>query len=162
MQNLKTNLENTLTEILEEHLFPVDIQISGEGRMTVKIWLDGDNGVTIDECAVISRKLGTIIEEQELIDGPYVLEVSSPGVGEPLKLLRQYRKNINRFLELQLIENEGKVISGKLVEVGENSIQILKEIAKKGKNKAKKNTLETEPTEILLTQIQRAVVKVMF
>lgn len=162
MQNLKTNLENTLTEILEEHLFLVDIQISGEGRMTVKIWLDGDNGVTIDECAVISRKLGTIIEEQELIDGPYVLEVSSPGVGEPLKLLRQYRKNINRFLELQLIENEGKVISGKLVEVGENSIQILKEIAKKGKNKAKKNTLETEPTEILLTQIQRAVVKVMF
>lgn len=162
MQNLQTTLETILIEeLLSQDLFPVEINTSGEGKMKVKVSLGGDNGVTIDECAIVSRKLGAIIEEQELIDIPYVLEVSSAGVGEPLRLKRQYANNIDRFLEIQL-RDEAKMITGKLVAVEENSIQLLPEIQKKTKNKAQKMKLADQPTEILFEQIERAVVMVIF
>ncbi len=162
MQNLQNTIETILTEeLLSQDLFPVQIETNGEGKMTVKIALDGDEGITIEECARISRKLGAMIEERELIDVPYVLEVSSAGVGEPLRLKRQYANNIDRFLEIQF-QHDTKPITGKLVEVGENSIQILAEIPEKTKNKSKKIQLASQPTEIPFEQIRQAVVQIIF
>jgi len=160
--NLKTALTKVLTEeLLSADLFPVEIQVSEKGKAKIQIILDGDNGITIDQCAEVSRKLGAMIEENDWIDVPYILEVASAGVGVPLKLQRQYPKNINRFLEIQTVENQQ--LTGKLIEVNENSIQILEEVkSKKGKPKARKIQLAKTPTEMLFSDIREAVVKVMF
>ena len=64
--------------------------------------------------------MGDIIEEYDLIQGKYVLEVSSPGVGQPLKLKRQYHKNVGRHLDVLTLE--GKEYKGKLIDVLPNAI----------------------------------------
>ena len=58
----------------------------------ILILVDGDEGITIDRCAEISRRTGATLEEQETMSDAYVLEVSSPGLEHPLKLMRQYKK----------------------------------------------------------------------
>lgn len=99
----------------------VDVTLKGHaGNQRLTVTLDGDKGVQIDQCVEVSRKLGSQLEEMNLIDGKYTLEVTSAGLGEPLKMVRQYQKNIGRNLEVRLIE--GGDISGKLVEVNEDGI----------------------------------------
>jgi ribosome maturation factor RimP len=81
-----------------EDIFLVDLKITPGNQITVL--LDADNGITIEKCTVINKALYKFIEESGFFpDGNFSLEVSSPGVGKPLKLLRQYKKNIGRRLE---------------------------------------------------------------
>lgn len=115
----------SLTEgiIADSELFIVDIKAtSGAKTNKISILLDSDQGISIDECAKISRKLGEQIELEGLIESAYTLEVSSPGLDEPLKLERQYRKNIGRDLQVMLLDNSLK--KGKLQEVNVNSITL--------------------------------------
>ena len=86
------------------------------------VFLDGDQGVNIDICAKVSRSLGDYIEQSDWIDTPYTLEVSSPGVDNPLKLLRQYPQHIGR--NLQIKDKNQSVYEGTLLNVTENSILI--------------------------------------
>ena len=107
----------------EPSLFLVDVIVKGHvGNQKVLVLLDGDEGVSIDKCASVSRKLGHHLEEEELFDTKYVLEVSSPGLDHPLSLHRQYVKNKGRNLEVDL-ENGDKV-EGQLTEVLEDNIQL--------------------------------------
>jgi ribosome maturation factor RimP len=77
--------------------FIVDIQfVPSEQKKIVRLFVDTDSGITIDQCAAISRQLGETLELQNIIPSPYVLEVSSPDLTKSLKLLRQYRKNVGR------------------------------------------------------------------
>jgi len=123
-------------EILpDESLYLVDVEIKGsKSQPKVIVKIDGDAGVTIDTCASISRQLGNEIEELELIDSRYNLEVTSPGLDQPITLRRQYTKNIGRKLNIELTEGEN--IVGKLLAVEGEGIKIAEEIlAKNGKNK---------------------------
>lgn len=74
----------------------------GKHRLTVEVFVDTDAGIKVDQCAGISRRLASIIEEQSLIDTAYEIEVSSPGIDKPLTLLRQYSKNMGRKFRLLL------------------------------------------------------------
>ena len=77
--------------------FLVDVAIKQEGETSVlQIFFDTDAGVTIDQCAQVSRELNRAIELHQLLENSFRLEVSSPGIDRPLKLLRQYRKNLGR------------------------------------------------------------------
>jgi ribosome maturation factor RimP len=97
----------------------------------IKVFIDGDNGITIEKCVRINRKLYKLIEEAALYpEGDFSLEVSSPGVDEPLKMKRQYDKNIGRFVEVVFNDNEKK--EGKLLQVAETGI-ILEHTSGKGK-----------------------------
>lgn len=99
----------------------------------VKVYVDGDQGISIDKCVYYNKALYKKLEESGLFpNDDFSLEVSSPGLDEPLKLLRQYRKNIGRQVEILL--NDGFKIEGRLIEVSEDGV-ILEEI--KGKNKKK-------------------------
>jgi ribosome maturation factor RimP len=85
--------------------------------------LDADDGITIDKCIRINRALYRRIEEAELFpEGDFSMEVSSPGVDQPLKLNRQYRKNIGRTVEVMFEDNTKK--EGKLVAVTDDEITI--------------------------------------
>ena len=99
----------------------------------LSIRLDGEiEGISIDECGKISRLIGNHIEENNLLEDPYNLEVSSPGLDQPLKLLKQYTKNISRDLSLVI---EGKELSGRLEAVNDSSIKFTP-IKMRGKIKA--------------------------
>lgn len=107
----------------KDELFLVDVKIKGnEGNQKVLVFVDGDNGISIDECGRISRYLGAELEEVELFSGKYTLEVSSPGLDFPITLRRQYEKNIGRELSVETTENEK--IEGKLKQVEKDHIAL--------------------------------------
>ena len=101
----------------------VDVTLKGnEGNQKLTVTLDGDKGVQIDKCVEVSRKLGNWIEEKDLIPGKYNLEVTSAGMGVPLKIARQYKKNEGRQVEVTL--TGGEKVTGKLVGSTDNDLTI--------------------------------------
>lgn len=114
-------IEKLVTPLLEGDIFLVSIKIKPINN--IKIYLDADNGLGIEKCIKINRALYKIMEEMGMYpDGDFSLEVSSPGVDEPLKLLRQYKKNVGRNVEVTLQDDTKK--EGKLAEVTEEMITI--------------------------------------
>ena len=158
MNDLEGKIEAlVLKSIDREDLFLVGIHLGGTpAHRKVVVWVDGDKGISIDNCAEISRKLGGLIEETGIIESAYLLEVSSPGVDQPLKLRRQYLKNIGRRLSITLQNQEIK--TGKLEEVKENSIVLMEETSAKD-GKAKKPAM---PVEINFVDIKKSNVLIAF
>ena len=167
--------DNTkITELLQPYLndgrlYIVDIQIAGRrgGRIKVTALLDSDAGITIDECAYISRKLGEQMDELNFFgEAPFTLEVSSPGVDYPLTFPRQYTRNIGRTLVVLLAD--GHIRKGKLESVADDHVVLDIEPEKKPAGKKKKEAdLSTEaqpvgPTPISFEQIKKANVEVSF
>lgn len=124
-------LLSTLLE--EDKYFIVELQVSpSKIRQKVTVLIDSDAGISIDECAEISRKLDDLIEAEGLIPHAYTLEVSSPGVDYPLAMPRQYRKNIGR--SLRVIMKDGVEKSGQLQSASEEGFVLLEELKKKKKD----------------------------
>lgn len=147
-------IEKYIDEILVDYpdLFRVEIKIKPTNN--IKVFVDGDNGVTIEKCVRINRKLYKLIEEAAFFaEGDFGLEISSPGVDEPLKLVRQYKKNIGRDLELVLNDETKK--EGKLIEVLENEI-IVESTTGKGKKAI------TTKENIVFETIKKATVLINF
>ncbi|OAQ38539.1 ribosome assembly cofactor RimP [Pedobacter psychrophilus] len=146
------SVEKRIRELIAEKLadrpdlFVVEIKIVNNKNVT--ILLDGDNGVGIHDCALVSRHVGFHLEEENLIDNAYTLEVGSPGLDTPLTLDRQFQKNIGRLLEIKL--KEGKQTEGKLLAADENSLTIMEVVKEKGKKskEAEKNINKDEITEV--------------
>ena len=116
-------IESMIQSILagEPQYFLVDLKIRPINN--IKLFLDGDQGITIEKCVQFNRSLYRKIEEAALFtDGDFSLEVSSPGLDEPLKTKRQYSKNIGRLVELVL--EDGTKKEGRLVEAGDEGIRI--------------------------------------
>ena len=89
----------------------------------IKVFLDGDNGIPIERCVVYNRQLYKELEESGLFPADdFSLEVSSPGLDEPLKLLRQYKKNIGRHVEVLL--KDGAKTEGVLKAVHDADIEV--------------------------------------
>ena len=146
--------EFVLKHLPGKHFFLVDIKVSAKsGPKKVMILIDSDQGVTIDDCANLSRSISEEMEHNHMIEGAYTLEVSSPGLDHPLVMLRQYQKNIGRKLNVVLEDNS--VMSGELKSVTEGSIQLVAE-RKDGKN------MVMEEKEISFTDIKKAIVLVSF
>ena len=129
------NIEKRVTELVEEKiadrpdLFLVDVQMHGSGILSILV--DGDNGVAISDCVALSRHVGFHLEEENAIEQAYRLEVSSPGLDTPLKLLRQYKKNINRSVKVKL--KDGNKREGKLIHTDESGINLQESVKEKGK-----------------------------
>jgi ribosome maturation factor RimP len=118
-------------------LFLVEVKMLPNNKLIIHV--DGDQGISIQDCAAISRHVGFHLEEENTIEKAYNLEVSSPGVGEPLQLNRQYHKNIGRELSVKLENGEKK--EGKLSAVNEHSILLEDKVKEKGK---KAQLIETQ------------------
>ena len=108
-------LETFISEILadEPEYFLVSLRIKPTNN--VKVFIDGDNGLPIERCVRFNRRLCKMIEETGMYpEGEYSLELSSPGVDEPLLMHRQYTKNIGRDVEVTFTDDtvkEGKLLS---------------------------------------------------
>lgn len=117
----------------DEDLFIVDVVVSDTPvRPKITVLADGEQGITIDQCATISRRINKQIEEmlgEEEVS--YVLEVSSPGLDFPLTQPQQFKRNLGRSLKLKL--QDGTEKTGKLEEVTETGLSLLEEVKQKGK-----------------------------
>lgn len=141
-------IEKMLLPLLAEDVFLVHTKVKPVHNF--KIYLDADNGLPIETCIKINRALYKSIEEAGFFpDGDFSLEVSSPGVDEPLKLLRQYKKNTGRFVEVTLADDVKK--EGKLLQATEESIE-LEQTSGKGK-KAVTETIVIPFTDITQTKV---------
>jgi ribosome maturation factor RimP len=112
-------IKNLVDEALQqnESLYLIDLKILPGNKIYVEV--DGDNGITLQECIRISRAVEHNLD-RELED--FSLEVTSPDIANPLQVKRQYKKNINRTLLLQLLNN--KSIEGVLKNVSDNGIDL--------------------------------------
>lgn len=120
----------------------------------IKLTIDSDTGIGIDECSAVSRAIYKALEDSGLVEN-FELEVSSPGIGEPLQLERQYNKNIGRLLKVTTADN--KTITGKLTAVNPGQNITLEE---QKKDKQKITVLKT--TDIAFADIKKAAVEVSF
>lgn len=127
IQDIEKMLETVLAE--EPAYFPVSVRIKPTNN--IKVFIDGDEGITIEKCVRFNRALYKLIEESGMYpDGDFSLEVSSPGLDEPLKLHRQYARNIGRNVEVNF--TDGSTGEGKLVSVAGADI-IIEQTEGKGK-----------------------------
>lgn len=133
----------------EPDLFLVETRIKPTNN--IKLFLDGDNGVSIERLVQFNRRLYKEIEESSLFpNGDFSLEVSSPGLDEPLKLYRQYVKNTGRPVEV--IKKDGIKIEGKLAGVSETEMQLEEQRGKGKKMEIVQHTVSFD--DIKTTKIQ--------
>ena len=147
-------IEDLVGQILSESedVFLVSVRIKPTNN--IKVFLDADTGLSIDKCVKVNRQMYRTIEENAWYpDGNFSLEVSSAGIEEPLKMLRQYKKNIGRNVELIL--NDDSVLEGKLLEANENLVQL--EFIE-GKNKKAVTVVKDIPFD----QIKQTTVLIAF
>ena len=136
----------------EPDLFLVEVKIKPTNN--IKVFIDGDQGVSIEKLVRYNRKLYKEIEESNLYpNGDFSLEVSSPGLEEPLKLHRQYLKNIGRYVEVT--DKEGAQKDGKLISATEAEIMV-EEIKGKGKK------METFQHRIPFDNIKTTKIQIKF
>ena len=133
-------------------LFLVAVKMLPNNKLIIHV--DGDQGISIQDCVAISRHVGFHLEEENAIETAYNLEVSSPGVGEPLVLNRQYAKNIGRTLAVKLADGTTK--EGKLIEVTDNDITIEEAVKEKGKK------VQLVSSQIALNDITETKVLISF
>ena len=116
---MKEIVKNLLNKALEENksLFLIDFKIT-EGNQ-IRVIIDGDQGVTVNDCIAISRAIEHNIDREEI---DFSLDVASAGVSEPLSMPRQFIKNIGRTLKVKTKNND--VLEGKLSKAGENKIEL--------------------------------------
>jgi len=149
-------IEKLIGEIIagDPAVFLVEIRIKPTNN--VKIYLDGDEGITIEKCIIINRALFKKVEGSGLFpNDDFSLEVSSPGLDEPLKLPRQFRKNIGRPVEVTL--QDGTKIEGKLTEVKEDIIVV--EEVKSKKPISQKHRPTAKQVEMVLRELPLNAIK---
>lgn len=123
MEGIEKRIQSIAEKVIEadQKLFLVDVRVKGNvGNQKVLIFIDNDEGLSIDECSSVNRQVGKILEEEDFMPGKYFLEVSSPGLDHPIKLSRQYKKNKGRQLEVETLD--GEKLTGKLLDVDETTI----------------------------------------
>ncbi|WP_235861255.1 ribosome maturation factor RimP [Pontibacter flavimaris] len=128
-KNIRAMAEASLPE---GELFIVDVAVSDStARPKVTVLADGEQGITIDQCATLSRRISKKIEEAFGEELSYTIEVSSPGVDFPLTQPQQFKRHTGRSLKVKL--QDGTEKTGKLEEVTDTGLNLAEEVKQKGK-----------------------------
>ncbi len=147
-------IEQKISHLLEGHPSHFLVEVKIKPTNNIKVFIDADEGMPLSALIDYNRKLYKDIEESGLYpDGNFSLEVSSPGLDEPLKKHRQYQKNIGRFVDIVLTDSTTK--AGKLLEATQDGIVIEYETGK-GKKK------ETIQESILFDNIKSTKIQIKF
>ena len=117
--NFKEKVEKLVQAALDENpsLFLIDLTLGGDN--SIRVLLDGDQGVTLETCMQVSRMVEHNLDREET---DFSIEVSSCGVGSPLMIPRQFKKNVSRKLEV--IDMEDKQVQGTLTEATETTFTL--------------------------------------
>ncbi len=149
MEAIKEHIESLAKELIDnESLFLVDVVVATGKTNKITVILDGDEGVAIEDCSSLGRKIGHSLEEREEIDEPYILEVTSAGVDSPLLTDRQFIKNIGRDVKVK--KADGNII-GKLIGYKDSQIEL--EYRPGKKSPVTKMSLNRSEIESVVVQI---------
>jgi len=150
-ETLIQTIEQKVNSLIEGHPTHFLVEVRIKPTNNIKVFIDADEGVQLSDLIQYNRKLYKLLEESALFpDGDFSLEVSSPGLDEPLKLFRQYKKNIGRFVDVTLNDTTKK--EGKLISASEDEIVVETETGKGKKKEIKQETILF--TDIKTTKIQ--------
>lgn len=152
-ENQVMTIESKVNELLNDLSGYFLVEINIRPTNNIKVYVDADQGATIDQLSKINRALYKWLEEDLFPNGDFSIEVSSPGLDEPLKLPRQYVKNTGRHVEVVL--KNGLKKEGKMVSVSEDEVMLEEE-----KGKGKKKELIRHP--ILKEEIKTIKIQVKF
>ena len=130
-ETYESRTEQLLQPMMEEHQFElVDVEYVKEGgTWYLRAYIDKPDGITINDCEVISRALSDALDEEDFIEDSYVLEVSSPGLGRPLKKDKDFQRSIGEAVELKLYKpvDGSKDYTGILLSFDKDTVTIEKE-----------------------------------
>lgn len=151
----KENIHEIITPLLKEKEgFVVDVTVSTSNKITVQV--DSHKGFTIDDCVDISRLIEQSLDRDK---EDFELEVSTPGLTSPFKVMEQYKKNEGS--EVEVLLKHGQKIKGQLVKAGDDEIQLT--VKEKEKKKGNKKVNYTEKTiKILFDDIKSTKAKFKF
>ena len=109
-ESYESRVEAFLLPLMEENNFElVDVEYVKEaGTWYLRAYIDKEGGIAVDDCEVISRRLSDWLDKEDFIDDSYILEVSSPGLGRPLKKEKDYQRSIGKLIDIKLYRAEDK------------------------------------------------------
>ena len=120
--------EEILLPIVEENGFElVDVEYVKEGSTWyLRAYIDKPGGINIDDCEVVSCRLSDILDEKDYIDDAYILEVSSPGLGRPLKKEKDFKRSLGEEVEIRTYRmiDKQKEFTGILKDYDEKTVTI--------------------------------------
>ena len=154
----KMDVKAKIAELAKESLlssaqYVVNVLASAKNLSKITVVVDSDDSITVDDCTAISNRLSQKLDEANVGSSRYVLEVTTPGLDQPLALIRQYHKNIGRQMKVQLKDHT--MVQGKLISSTDNEI-VIREESGKGKHKTEREVM------IPYENIERAFVMVSF
>ena len=127
----ESRVEKFLIPIMEENNFElVDVEYVKEaGTWYLRAYIDKEGGIAVDDCEVISRKLSDWLDKEDFIDESYILEVSSPGLGRPLKKEKDFARSLGKDVEVRLYRqlNRQKEFTGVLSAYDESTVTLTME-----------------------------------
>ncbi|MDR0438419.1 MAG: ribosome assembly cofactor RimP [Bacteroidales bacterium] len=151
-QHIRTLINEKLAN---SDVFLVDCRVKTDNK--IRVFIDSERGVMIEDCITLSRHIeGNLDREQE----DFALDVSSAGLDLPLRILRQFKKNVGR--NVQVIMNDGTEIKGELIEATDDYFRVLPEVKKKKKTTKQAEPELTQPVSIKYTDQKETKIVLTF
>jgi len=128
MEGIKNRVLKLAKQVSDEQgveLF--DIELLGRGKLLLRVMIDKEGGITLDDCERFSRSFEALLDVEDPIPMSYTLEVSSPGLDRPLKELKDFEKNIGklaRIITMEKIENQN-IFIGRILKVSSDFLKLL-------------------------------------
>lgn len=130
-EDYEQRTEKLLQPIIEKNQFElVDVEYVKEGsNWYLRAYIDKEGGITVDDCEMVSRALSDLLDQNDFIEDAYILEVSSPGLGRPLKKEKDFSRSIGEEVEVHLFKplNKKKEYIGLLQAFDKKSVTIQEE-----------------------------------
>ena len=130
-EEYESRTEKLMLPIVEEMNFElVDVEyVKAGGNYFLRAYIDKEGGITINDCETVSRRLSDLLDEADFIPDSYILEVSSPGLGRPLKKDKDFARSIGKKVEIRLFQavNRNKEFTGVLSAYDKDSVTITQE-----------------------------------
>ncbi|MFT4006534.1 MAG: ribosome maturation factor RimP [Lacrimispora sp.] len=149
-EGYEAKTESFLLPLMKEINFElVDVEYVKEaGNWYLRAYIDKEGGITVDDCEVVSRRLGDWLDEKDFIEDSYILEVSSPGLGRPLKKDKDFERSIGKDVDIRLYKplNKQKDFTGSLKAYNKETVTIIQE----------------DGTELVLNRPEIALIRLAF
>ncbi len=109
-ESYEKRTEELLLPLMEEYQFElVDVEFVKEGgTWYLRAYIDKEGGITVDDCELVSRRMSDLLDEEDFIEESYIFEVSSPGLGRPLKKEKDYARSVGKEIEIKTYQPIGK------------------------------------------------------
>ena len=127
-ETYETRTEELITPILDRMNFElVDVEYVKEGgTWYLRAYIDKEGGITVNDCEAVAREMNEILDREDFVEDSYVFEVSSPGLGRPLKIEKDYIRSMGKEVEIRTYRaiNREKEFYGILSAYDENTVTI--------------------------------------